>query len=135
MGTINKTVVSVFEGKYISKTITACATLETYGETPIFISVKITKEVIESVARTFWGSSSPGVTDYEALQVWIMKFWKYSTILRTSVEIFVDWLANGSPPWAAYCAFISGGMIAIDKQLASGWRRRNVAASFCQDRT
>ena len=89
MGTINKTVVSVFEGKYISKTITACATLETYGETPIFISVKITKEVIESVARTFWGSSSPGVTDYEALQGWIMKFWKYSTILRTSVEIFL----------------------------------------------
>ena len=32
------------------------------------------------------------------------------------METFVDWLANGSPPWAAYCAFMSGRLIALDKQ-------------------
>ena len=32
------------------------------------------------------------------------------------METFVDWLANGSPPWAAYCAFMSGRLIALDIQ-------------------
>ena len=43
---------------------------------------------------------------------------------------FVDWLDNVSPPWAAYCAFISGRIIAIDKQpgvrlvdVGEMWRR------------
>ena len=45
------------------------------------------------------GSPGPVGTDSEALQVWILKFGEDSTRLRTSVETFVDWLANGSPPW------------------------------------
>ena len=28
----------------------------------------------------------------------------------------MDWLANGSPPWAAYRAFMSGRLIVLDKQ-------------------
>ena len=36
--------------------------------------------------------------------------------IHTSVESFVDWIANGSPPWSAYCAFMSGRQIALDKQ-------------------
>ena len=35
--------------------------------------------------------------------------------LHTSVEIFVDWVANKSPYWAAYCAFMSGCLIALEK--------------------
>ena len=62
------------------------------------------------------GSSSPGGTESEALQGWLLKFGEDITILRTSVETFVDWLSNGSPPWAAYCAFMSGRMITLDKQ-------------------
>ena len=31
------------------------------------------------------------------------------------MENFVYWLANGSPLWAAYCAFMSGHLIALDK--------------------
>ena len=52
----------------------------------------------------------------EALQVWIMKFGDDSTRLRTSAETFVDWLANGSPPWVAYSAFMSCRLIVLDKQ-------------------
>ena len=44
---INKTVVSVLEGKYPSKKIPSCVMLETYEETPIFIPVKITVEAVE----------------------------------------------------------------------------------------
>ena len=45
-----------------------------------------------------------------------MKFGEDSTRLRTSVETCVDWLANGSPPWAAYRACVYGRLIAPDKQ-------------------
>ena len=97
-GMINKTVTSVLEGKYPSKTIPSCATLEMYGEKTFFIPVNITEEAVESVARKLSGSSVPGGTDSEALQGWLLKFGEYSTRLRTSVETFFDWLANGSPP-------------------------------------
>ena len=31
------------------------------------------------------------------------------------MENFVDWLANESPPWTAYRAFMSGRLIVLDK--------------------
>ena len=45
-----------------------------------------------------------------------MDFGEGSNRLRTSIETFVGWLANGSPPWAAYFSFISGRLITLDKQ-------------------
>ena len=36
--------------------------------------------------------------------------------LRTSREIFIDWLANQNPLWKAYLDFMSGRLIALDKQ-------------------
>ena len=62
------------------------------------------------------GRSGPGGTDYEALQGWLINFGEYSIRLCISVETFVDWLANGSPPWAAYRAFMSGRIIVLEKQ-------------------
>ena len=32
------------------------------------------------------------------------------------METFFDWLANGSPHWAAYGAYMSGHLIVLDKQ-------------------
>ena len=52
----------------------------------------------------------------EALQVWILKFGEDSTRLRTSMKTFVDWLSNGSLPWASYSAFMFGRLIALYKQ-------------------
>ena len=83
----------------------------------MFIPVAITEESVESVARKSLGSSGPGGTDSEELQGQLLKFVEDSTILRTSVETFVDWLANGSPPWTAYCEFMSGRMIALERYL------------------
>ena len=69
--------------------------------------------------------------------MWILKFVEDSTRLSNCVDTFVDWLANGSPPWAAYREFMSGRLIVIDKQ--PGVRlvgyRRNMTAYFCQDCT
>ena len=62
------------------------------------------------------GRSGPGGTDSEALQGWILEFGEDITRLSTIVETFFDWLANGSPLLAAYHTFMSGRIIALDKQ-------------------
>ena len=62
------------------------------------------------------GASGPGGTDSEALHGWLLKVREDRKRIRTSVENFVDWLANGIPPWAAYCVFKFGHLIALDKQ-------------------
>ena len=61
-------------------------------------------------------SSGPGGTDSESLQGCLLEFGEDSTRIRTSVENFVDWLANRSPPWAAYHEFMLGHLIALYKQ-------------------
>ena len=114
-GTINDTIALVFKVKHLSKKSPSCATLEKYEETPIFISVDITEEAVESVARKLPGSFGPGVTDLEALQGWILKFGEDSTRLRTGVETFLEWLFNGILPWEAYRAFMLVHLIALDK--------------------
>ena len=68
------------------------------------------------MARKISGGSGPGGKYSEALQGCLLKIGEDSTRLRTSIETFADWLANGSPPWAAYRAFMSGRLIALDKQ-------------------
>ena len=45
-----------------------------------------------------------------------MKFREDIKTLCISVETFVDCLANVSPPWTAYLAFMSVRLIALDKQ-------------------
>ena len=72
--------------------------------------------MVELVAQKLLGSLGPGGTDLEDLQVWLLKVGEDSERLHTSVETFVNWLANGSPPWAAYHAFMSGRLIVLDKQ-------------------
>ena len=100
------------------KKIPPCSTLETNDKTPIFIPVDITEDVAESVAQIILGGLSPGGTDVEDIQGWILKFREDSKRLCTSVETFFDWLSNGRLPWLAYCAFMSGYLIAVDKHPA-----------------
>ena len=68
--------------------------------------------------------------DSEALQRLVLIFREDRKILHTSVKTSVDWLANKSPPWAAYCSFMSGHLITLDKQpdvcpvgVGKTWRR------------
>ena len=115
-----------------------CHVRNIQGDT-YFILVDITEEAVESVAHKISGGSGPGGTDLEAQQGWILKFSEDSTRLRTSVETFVDWLANGIPPWAAYRAFMPGRLIVLDKQpavrlvgIVEIWRRlfSNIVLKF-----
>ena len=73
------------------------------------------EESVEAVARKHSRRSRPEGTDSESLHGFLLKLWEEIIRLCTSVETFVDWLDNGSPPWAAYRVFISGRLIEIDK--------------------
>ena len=92
------------------------STMEVYDETPIFITVDITEGVVKLVARKLSESLGPSGTDLESLQKQILKLWEDSKNIYISVKSFVDWLANTNPPWSAYCAFMSGLLIEIEKQ-------------------
>ena len=74
------------------------------------------EDVVKSVARKLLGSSGPGGTDSEGLQVWTIKSGKDTKTLCTIVETFVDWIANKSPTWEAYREFMSGCMIEPEKR-------------------
>ena len=82
----------------------------------IFIQVYITKDVVNSVEWKLSGSAGHGGIDLEALQGWLLKYRDDSKKLHISVEYFVDWLANQSPPWSAYKAFMYGRLLVLNKQ-------------------
>ena len=86
-----------------------------YDKMTIFIPIDITENTAELVAWKCLESSGLGGTDSEALHGWILKFREDIKILRISVESFVYWLANGRPPWGAYCEFMSGRLITLNK--------------------
>ena len=89
--------------------------LETYKETTICIPVDTTEDSVKLVVNFSSGISVPGGMDLEALHGWILKSGKDRKILYSSVENCVIWIENKSPPWAAYHAFISDHLIALDK--------------------
>ena len=72
--------------------------------------------MVESFMHKLSGSSGTGGTDSEYLQGWLLKFREDIKRLRTSVENFSNWLANGILPWAAYNKSMSGRLIALYKQ-------------------
>ena len=60
----------------------------------------------------------------------LLKFGENSTRPRTSMEKVLDWLVNGSPPFADHCAFMPVRLIALEEQpgvrpvvVGETWRR------------
>ena len=82
----------------------------------IFISVNITDDEVKLVPQKCSGDPDPGGTDPEALHKWLLQLGEDSKKIRTSVENFVNRIANGIPPWVAYRAFIYGRLVMLSKQ-------------------
>ena len=88
------------------------------------------EEAVELVARKLSGSSGPGGMNLEYLQGWVLKLGEDIKILHTSMETSAKWLFNKSLTWVAYRTFMSGHLIALDKQpgvrpvgVGETWRR------------
>ena len=79
------------------------------------VELDITEEVCCKVARRLRGSAGPGGSDAVAIQGWLLRYGEASMELRKANAEFTSWLANESPPWAAYRALRSGRLVALDK--------------------
>ena len=90
----------------------------------------ITEDTVTAVAGRLLGGSGPGGKYSVSLQHWLLRLGAASAELRLIVGDFIEWIANGPPPWAAYQELMSGRLIALDKQpgirpvgVGETWRR------------
>ena len=92
------------------------ASLDIYpNNPPEMVPVGIRDDVVPEVAGRLSGGAGPGGTDSGSLQHWLLRFGAASGELSFIVAEVGEWLSNGRPPWAAYRAMMSGGLIALDK--------------------
>ena len=81
----------------------------------------ITTDDIEWVASKLLGSTGVGGTDAVNLRNWLLRHGTGSAELREELAAWADWLANSSPPWAAYRAMMAGWLVVLDKRLGTWW--------------
>ena len=70
---MDKTVAGVLVGKNPPEREPNCSTLEAYKETPVFIPMDITEDVVCFVAVKLLVHSGPSGMDSEDLQGWLLK--------------------------------------------------------------
>jgi hypothetical protein len=103
---------------------------EPYESVSTAIPLEVTHVHIEKVASRLSEGAGPSGTDAVALSHWLTHFGNYSEGLRNEMAEWVEWLANGSSPWAAYRATMMCRLVALDKQpgtrpvgIGEIWRR------------
>ena len=89
---------------------------EQSGAPPDALPLDITAETVESVAARLHGSAGPCGVHSTDLQAWLLRFGAESEMLREEMAAWCRWLANESPPWAAYRALMACRSVALDKQ-------------------
>ena len=108
-------VMEVLRTKHPDARPLSAACLDAYpNNPPEMVPVDITNDVVAAVAGRLSGGADPGGTDLVSLQHWMLRFGVASGELRKIIAEFGEWLSNGRPQWAAYCAMMSGRLIALD---------------------
>ena len=84
-----------------------CVTFERYDEVPEMVHLKFTEDDITWFESKL--SVAAGALGAEAIELinWILCFGCALEELRVVVSSLADWIANSSPPWAAYCPLIA----------------------------
>ncbi len=73
------------------------------------------EECVAKAAARLSGSAGPCGVDAEMLKNWLLHHGDHSGRLRDAMATWVDWLSNGSPPYAAYRAVNMVRTVALDK--------------------
>ena len=76
--------------------------LEDFEEMPEFVDLSITAEHAEKVASHLSGGAGLTGFDSAALKGILLAHGQASQRLQVVFARFIEWLANGFPPWAAY---------------------------------
>ena len=109
------TVEEVLKSKHPEAVEPGVGVLEEYPEVPELVTLDVTADTVAKVAAKLSGAAGPGGVDAMGLQQWLLKYGVSSTLLREAVAEFTRWMANFSPPWAAYRAIMANRLIALDK--------------------
>ena len=80
----------------------ACAAFKKYGDVPERVPLNFTEDDVTWVASKLSGAA--GALGAEAMELcnWFLCFGCASEEFRVVVASLADWMANSSPPWAAF---------------------------------
>ena len=73
------------------------------------------EECVAKAAARLTGGAGPCGVEAEMLKHWLLRYGAHSELLREAMAQWVDWLSNGSPPYAAYRAANTVRTVALDK--------------------
>ena len=93
-----------------------CAAFEEYEEVPETVPLDFTEDDITWVPSKLSGAAGALGAEAMELRNWLLRFGCTSEELRIVVENLADWMANSSPPWAAYRALMACRLVALDKR-------------------
>ena len=85
-----------------------CAASEVYEEVPKTVPLDFTEDDVTWVVLKLSGAADALGAEAMELRNWLLRFRCASEELRVIVASLDDWVANYSPPWAAYRALIKG---------------------------
>ena len=93
-----------------------CAAFEDYEEVPEMVPLDFTEDDVMWVASKLSDAASALGAEAIELRNWLLCFGCASEELRVVVARLDDWMANSSPPWAAYRALMACCLLSLDKQ-------------------
>ena len=79
-----------------------CAAFEEYGHVPKTVPFDFMEDDVTWVASKLSGAAGALGAEAMELRNWLLCFGSASEELRVFVASLADWMANSSPPWAAY---------------------------------
>ena len=88
---------------------------EAYPSLPEVIPLDVTEDDAKNLASRLHGGSGVGGVDAIDFQNWLLHHGKASEMFREEMAAWAEWLANESPPWAAYRALMACRLVALDK--------------------
>ena len=82
---------------------------------PVPVPLKFTEEDVTWVTSNLSGAA--GALGFEAIDLhnWLLRFGCASEGSRVIVARLTEWMANSSPPWAAYRALMACRLVALNK--------------------
>ena len=94
----------------------ACAAFEEYEGVPETVPLDFTEDDVTWVASTLSGAAGALGAEAMELRNWLLRFGCASEELRVVVASLADWMADSSPPWAAYHTLMACSLVTLNKR-------------------
>ena len=93
-----------------------CAAFKKYEEVPETVPLNFTEDDVTWVASKLSGAAGDLGAEVIGIRNCLLRFGCASEEFIVVVNRLADWMANSSPPWAAYRALMACLLVAMDKR-------------------